>query len=359
MSNDKKKPTPGRRVNGDVKAHIGWKPFGELKPRLTVQQRERILDDLFLGKKANFVSYLIRFCVLLCLATVIASLGLLQNSTAVVIGAMLVAPIMEPIIAASAALVMSWPRRFMRKIFLVVCGATLSFLIAFLINMVTPDIEWATREVMSRTQPNLYDLGIAAAAGIAAVYTMIYRIDAAIPGVAVAVALLPPLAAAGIVAEQGLYNEAIGALLLFVTNFATILLVASVTFLLHGFVPQVESMNLNRLARPGILGTLVIVGAISVPLLKQTWTMYDEMKLESAAIRALEQWYPGVPREIHNIEAKGSTVKVFLSGPGYEVDYKLLAKAIAEQAARPVNLEVRWSKVEFATESYLEIGGDQ
>lgn len=345
--------SPEAGVNGSVQ--VGWQRLGRLTRALTDRQRERILKELFLRKDADFLLYLWRFCVLLCFSTIIASLGLLQNSTAVVIGAMLIAPLMEPILAASAALVMSWPRRFVRSVFLVLCGALVSFGMAFLISKATPDIEWASHEVMARTEPNLYDLGIAAAAGAAAVFTMIYRINAAAPGVAVAVALLPPLAAAGIVAEQRLYDEAIGALLLFVTNFATILLVASLTLLVHGFVPRLESMDPKRLARRGIFVTLLFCCVISVPLFRQTKQMFDEIRLEGATRQALKLWYQGVPQEVHKIEAKGQNIKVFMSGPDFERDHKLLAKMVSETAGRPVRLEVKWLQMKTVSETYFEV----
>ncbi|MGI9480759.1 MAG: DUF389 domain-containing protein [Hyphomicrobiales bacterium] len=343
----------GAETNGSTQ--VGWQRLGRLTRTLTNRQRDRILNELFLRKDSDFLLYLWRFCVLLCFSTIIASLGLLQNSTAVVIGAMLVAPFMEPILASAAALVMSWPRRFLRSLFLVLCGAVVSFAMAYLISKATPDIEWASHEVMTRTKPNLYDLGIAAAAGAAAVFTMIYRINAAAPGVAVAVALLPPLAAAGIVAEQRLYDEAVGALLLFVTNFATILLVASLTLLVHGFVPRLESIDPKKLARRGIFVTLLFCCAISIPLFQQTRKLFDEIRLEGATQRALKSWYQGVPQEVHKIEAKGANIKVFMSGPDFERDHKLLAKMVSKLAGKPVRLEVKWLKIKTINETYFEV----
>jgi len=332
---------------------IGWRRLGVLKRTLTQRQRERILAELFLRKDSDFMLYLWRFCLLLCLSTIIASFGLLSNSTAVVIGAMLVAPFMEPILAGAAALVMSWPRRFLRSVFLVACGAIVAFAMAYLMSMMTPDVASASREVLARTKPTLYDLGIAAAAGAAAVLTMIYRINAAAPGVAVAVALLPPLAAAGIVAEQGLYDEMNGALLLFVTNFATILLVASLTLIIHGFVPKIESLNPKRIAKRGILITLFFVAVISVPLFQETRTLFHEMKLEGAAYKALKSWYGGVRQEVHRIDANGTTLKIYMSGPEFERDHKLLAKMINKITGEPVRLEVKWLKVDNVSESYF------
>ncbi|MGI9372044.1 MAG: DUF389 domain-containing protein [Hyphomicrobiales bacterium] len=344
---------PARGAPNVENTRVGWRRLGQLNRGLSDRQRDRILAELFIRKDSDFMRYLWRFCLLLCLSTIIAAFGLLSNSTAVVIGAMLVAPFMEPIIAGAAALVMSWPRRFLRSIFLVLCGALVAFGMAYLISSLTPDIPSASREVMARTKPNLYDLGIAAAAGAAAVFTMIYRINAAAPGVAVAVALLPPLAAAGIVAEQGLYAEMQGALLLFITNFATILLVASLTLLLHGFVPVIETLNPKSIARRGIFATLLFVAAISIPLFQQTKVLFHEIRLEGAAYKALKGWYTGSDKEVHRVNAAGNTLKIYMSGPEFERDYKLLAKRIYEIVGESVRIEVTWIKTSNATATHF------
>jgi len=338
---------------GAIPPAVGWRRLGRLTSPLTEKRRERILSELFLQKDADFVIYLWRFCILLCFSTIIAALGLLANSTAVVIGAMLVAPFMDPILAAAAALVMNWPRRFLRSVFLVFCGAAVAFGMAFLISMLTPDVEITSREVLSRTKPNLYDLGIAAAAGAAAVFTMIYRINAAVPGVAVAVALLPPLAAAGIVAEQGLYIEMQGALLLFVTNFVTILLVASIAFLLHGFAPAVFTLNPKRIAGRGILLTLVFVVIVSIPLLRQTKRLFHEIELEGMTYKALKQWYPGVAQEVLRVDAQDGTIKIYMSGPSFERDHQMLAKHVSKLAEESVRLEIKWLTTTTVKESHF------
>jgi uncharacterized hydrophobic protein (TIGR00271 family) len=343
----------GKTVKGVRQPNAGWRRLGLLSRSITERHRQRILSELFLQKNADFLLYLWRFCVLLCFSTIIAALGLLANSTAVVIGAMLVAPFMDPILAAAAALVMNWPRRFLRSLFLVFCGAFVAFAMAYLISMLTPDVELASREVLSRTKPNLYDLGIAAAAGAAAVFTMIYRVNAAVPGVAVAVALLPPLAAAGIVAEQGLYDEFQGALLLFVTNFATILLVASISLLVHGFVPETVSINPKKIAGRGILLTLFFVVIISVPLVRQTNKLFHEIELEGMAYKALKQWYPGIFYHVHRVDADGSTIKIYITGPDFERDDKVLAQRISELAGESVWIEINWLITTTKKESHV------
>jgi uncharacterized hydrophobic protein (TIGR00271 family) len=205
-------PAKGQERSQQLKAlralrrmpRFGIASLGISRRQLSAEEWDRILSELFLSEETEFAPYVWRFCVLLGLSAVIASFGLLANSTAVVIGAMLVAPLMEPILAASAALVMGWHGRLLRSLALVGAGAAMVCVVSYLFSVPTPDVPFTSREVMARTEPTLFDLGVAAAAGAVGVFTMIYRIQAAVPGVAIAVSLVPPLASAGIAAEQAL-----------------------------------------------------------------------------------------------------------------------------------------------------------
>ena len=130
--------------------------------------------------------------VLLVLSTIIATAGLLSDSSAVVIGAMLVAPMMNPVLSAAGAVVMGWPKRFYRSIWLVLAMGIGALVLSSLITWLSPDVVFLPEQVLARTRPTFYDLLIALAAGSAGAYTIVRKESGAIPGVAVAVALLPP-----------------------------------------------------------------------------------------------------------------------------------------------------------------------
>ena len=180
-----------------------------------------------------------RFASLMLLATAIAVLGILADSTAVVIGAMLVAPLMVPVLGTAAAVVMGWPLRIVRRALLVVIGSVLAVVLAAVISYIVPGrTDPLPAELMARTSPNLLDLGIALAAGAAGAYGQVRRHAAdALTGVAVAVALLPPLTVVGITLQLTEWQLAVGALLLFLANVVGIVIAASATFLAAGFVP--------------------------------------------------------------------------------------------------------------------------
>ncbi len=159
-----------------------------------------MLDELFF-EGAERVPYLFRLATLMALSAVIAALGLIADSSAVVIGAMLVAPLMTPIMAFSASLVMGWPVRQVEAAVLVAAASAEAVGVGWVVSAVVPAFRpvLLSQELLSRTQPGLLDLAIAVAAGAAGGYVAVHRKAAgALPGVAIAVAVVPPLAAAGV-----------------------------------------------------------------------------------------------------------------------------------------------------------------
>ena len=181
--------------------------------------------------------WIAQFSVMLGLSVLVAVMGLSADSAAVVIGAMLLAPLMVPVMAIAAAISMALPRHLLRAAAIVAVASLASVLLAFLVAMILPDGQ-LPGEVLSRTSPDLRDLLVALAAGAAGAYATVRSdVSSALPGVAVAVALVPPLAAVGLTLEGGRADLAEGAALLYVANLTAIVLVGVLVFLLTGFVP--------------------------------------------------------------------------------------------------------------------------
>lgn len=200
-------------------------------------ERRAIIDQLFPSGMPRR-QFLARYVSLMMLSTAIAVFGILADSTAVVIGAMLVAPLMFPVLGGAAAIVMGWPRRIVSRTVIVAAGSGMAVLIAALISFLVPGrVTPLPAELMARTSPNLLDLGIALAAGAAGAYGQVRRHAAEVlTGVAVAVALVPPLAVVGITLQLTEWQLALGAALLYLANVVGIVIAASVTFLAAGFV---------------------------------------------------------------------------------------------------------------------------
>lgn len=235
------------------------------RDRSNEQARDAAVADLF-PEGAELAPFLRRFTALMMLSTLIAVLGLLADSTAVVIGAMLVAPLMSPILGLSVAVVMGWPGRALRQTMIAGVGAAGAISLATVTSFVFPGTpNPLPSELMARTSPNLLDLGVALVAGAAGAYASSRRQAAdAISGVAVAVALVPPLAVVGICLQLTEWKLALGAFMLFLANVVGIVLAASLTFVACGLVPAARLGK--HMVAPGLRLAVLAVILMIFPL---------------------------------------------------------------------------------------------
>jgi uncharacterized hydrophobic protein (TIGR00271 family) len=174
------------------------------------------------------------FVIMLALSAAIASFGLIQGSTAVVVGAMLVAPLMTPLVAAGMAIVQGNARVFRQAISAMATGILGALIVAVVVGLLSP---WKdlSAEVIARTAPNLFDLAIAALSGLAGAYALARPgVAGTLVGVSIAVALVPPLGAVGIATAKGEFALAFGAVVLFATNLVAIILGAAAAFRFFG-----------------------------------------------------------------------------------------------------------------------------
>ena len=286
----------------------------------------------------------LRFSALMGFATAIATLGIKADSTAVVIGAMLVAPLMSPIMALSASILMGWPVRAARSGWRVGLGVLIGVGGSFLVSLVSPEFVTigSNSEVLSRVSPTLLDLMIALAAGAAGGYVMTHpKVGNSLPGVAIAVALAPPLAVVGVSLESGAIGYAGGAFLLFLTNLVGIVVASGITYVLSGYSPW------THLERSGEQGrrSLVLVGiALALVVLPLAVIGDDIVTLASAqtdADKAVEDWLgEDTEFEIAQVRVFGGRVEVVIVGPGEAPDPQALAQSLALALERPVDLEL-------------------
>ena len=185
-----------------------------------------------LRQQARFTT---EFAVLLILSVLIATLGLFQNASPVIIGAMVLAPLMAPIISLAMGAIRLEKPLLNTSFMTLLKGMGLTIGLAALTTLLIPQAA-ITDQILSRTHPNLLDLWIAIFSGIAAAYVHARRdLYQNLAGVAIAVALVPPLAVAGIGLGQGNLTLFSGALLLFLANLVGILFAAGLTFYVLGF----------------------------------------------------------------------------------------------------------------------------
>jgi uncharacterized hydrophobic protein (TIGR00271 family) len=232
-----------------------------LFPRLNVEEQLELREAMSDSARPG-----VNFFVLIVLSSIIATLGLLLNSAAVVIGAMLVAPLMSPILGFSLGMVLGDVRLIRLSIEAMFKGVALALMIAVLIGIVSP-IKDLTDEIMIRTQPTLLDLTVALASGMAGAYALSREeVSAALPGVAISAALMPPLSVAGLGLSLGRPQVAGGAFLLFLANIAAISLAGVVVFVLLGIRSQTWQPETQRRIRRGLIGFVVLVLVIAIPL---------------------------------------------------------------------------------------------
>ncbi len=210
--------------------------FRKIVKPLTTDERQEIKAELAESSKLCF-----DFLLLVVLSCAIATSGLMTNSAAVIIGAMLVAPLMSPIIGLGLASVTGDDKLLRTAAGTLILGALLAVLLSFamaLVNRFLPfvSLQELPGEVIARTRPTPIDLIIALSGGLAAAYAMTRKnLSATLPGVAIATALMPPLATVGIGIALMRWDVAGGAALLFLTNAVTIAFAAALVFFSRGF----------------------------------------------------------------------------------------------------------------------------
>jgi len=237
-----------------------WDAISQGLPKLARQQKVAIYKEV----RKNAIPS-VDYFVMIGLSSIIATYGLLQDSSTVIIGAMLVAPLFTPILALSLALVQADIRLLRLAVEATLKGIALAIGIAVLLTALSP-LRGVTSEIMAHSQPNLFDLAVALASGAAGAYAVARKdVGAALPGVAIAATLIPPLGTVGVGLALGDLTVTRGGTLLFSTNLIAIVLAGTITFLLLGFRPAGRGIQRERL-RMGIVISLVLLVLISVPL---------------------------------------------------------------------------------------------
>jgi len=226
--------------------------------------------------------------VLMAMAAVVAALGLVIDSPAVVIGAMLIAPLMSPIAAGALGVVQGDARLIRISVTSVVSGTMVAVAFALLVAVLIPGAE-VTGEFTARTRPGFLDLLIAVVSGGAAAYAISRpHVSAALPGVAVAAALVPPLAAVAVGIALSSWGEAAGAALLFLTNLIAIGAASALTFLWLGFRPNADRVGRLGVFGRGAAGLVALLLLVSLPLAVLSLRAADQNQLDARVHRLLD-----------------------------------------------------------------------
>jgi uncharacterized hydrophobic protein (TIGR00271 family) len=314
---------------------------------LESSERQRVMAELAIKRQDHWA---FRFSVMLTLSVVVAVMGLSADSAAVVIGAMLLAPLMQPVLATAACISMALFRKSLRAFAVVVLSSgwaiVLSYVLAaFFVNGELPN------EVTSRTAPDIRDLVVALAAGTAGAYATVRKdASASLPGVAVAVALVPPLGTIGISLESGNATFAWGALLLYTTNLFAIVLAGLVVFVVTGFVPPRRLASTFRRSSLVAVIIAVVVVAIALPLYGASTAAVERSEREVEALEIVSAWLgPTDRRSAPDVSFGDERITVSVRSFDPPPDPEPLVEALQARFGRDRVVSIEWDRVDQAT----------
>ena len=314
-------------------------------PQVMSTDVDRMTDTLFIdgpvtGRKAS------RFWVLLFLASVIATAGVVADSTATVIGAMIVAPLMVPILGTALAVVLADRRNLVRSVGYVLGGALLVIAIGFLIGSIIspPDAFVANGQVDARISPRLIDLVAALATGTVGAFALVRSdVSDTLPGVAIAISLVPPLAVVGLLVSAGRYADAAGAGLLFGTNVAAIL--ATGVAVLLGYRVREAAKGSGYPVGPFRGRTVALIVAmvlvVAVPLGFGSYAVAQNEYVKAQATPLVQAWAADAGWQVAMVDVREGEVIVTALGPPPEADPADLRQILNDNDLADIGLQIR------------------
>ena len=262
-----------------------------------------------------------KFASLLVLAATIATFGLLGDSVAVIIGAMIVAPLMLPIMGLAFSISIGDQSKIVSTMLVSFAGIAMAIAVGFVLTLPIAQVTQpeAIQQIMIRTSPHLLDLMAALATGLAGAFALSRRdVSDTLPGVAIAVSLVPPLANVGILLALGEPKLAAGSLLLFITNYVSILLTGSLVFVVMGFRQVATAPFDPRARRRAVTIALVALIIIIIPLSLSSYNLIVTNKISTRGYTLAQEWLDGSGYRILRVDAEtgDGTVNLFLLGNG-------------------------------------------
>jgi uncharacterized hydrophobic protein (TIGR00271 family) len=257
-----------------------------------------------------------RFWLLLVLAACIATAGIVADSTATVIGAMIIAPLAVPIQGTAVAIAYGELRPLLLSAGMVLAAVAVVIAIGALLSIVLPQLTPASEnsQITGRVSPTIVDLVAAATTGLAGAFAVGRRdIGDILPGVAIAISLVPPLAVVGVTAVDGDWDGAFGALLLFLTNALAIVVVGTLLFgalrVRHGRAPDPAFRGRPVYSVVAVASVLVVAG-LSVA----TYRTVQLSSWRDAAMRVGSAWARDHDEQLVQVRLDGDTLVLLVEG---------------------------------------------
>ncbi|WP_205750072.1 DUF389 domain-containing protein [Cryobacterium sp. SO1] len=307
---------------------------------------ESMSDAVFFDGPSSSARYS-RFWLLLVLASIIASAGIVGDSTATVIGAMIVAPLMTPILGTMLATVLGDRANLIRSLLLVLGGAAAAVLIGFAVGLLvqTAVLSATNAQVAARVSPRLIDLLAALGTGVVGSVALVRRdISDTLPGVAIAISLVPPLTVAGLVLESGSVVQFLGALLLFVTNVVAILGTGIVVMSVYGVSRLTRHRAPGDSSAPSLLRPVAVLAVmlllIGVPLTLTSVDVTAQSNLEGTVQAVGQDWATSVGWTVTGVSTRASEVTLHVQGAPPVPDTAGLESALAAAGVDPDRVTV-------------------
>ena len=288
-----------------------------------------------------------RFWILITLSSIIAAAGVVADSAATVIGAMIVAPLMTPVLGTVLSVVLADRANLIRSLLLVVGGALAAIAIGWLVGLIVVNdvVAETNSQVAGRVTPRLIDLLAALATGAVGSVALVRRdISDTLPGVAIAISLVPPLSVVGLTFEAGEPGQSLGALLLFLTNVAAILGSGTVVMAIYGahrlITPTAspELRTVNR--RNAVLAIAAMIVAVGVPLTATSVTIARDTSREARTLEAARSFGETVGWTTEDATTRNGTVVVHMEGPLTLPETDRLREELAERGIEPSQVRV-------------------
>ena len=294
--------------------------------------------DLLTALKENS-KFSATYLILMILSTLLATTGLFANSAPVIIGAMILAPLMAPIISLSMGVIRTDQFLLFKSVKTLAIGIIMALLFSSVYTLFIP-LEQITAEMQGRLHPNLLDLLVAVFSGIAGAYaTSKEEVAKSLAGVAIAVALVPPLSVTGIGIGLGNIDVIYGSFLLFITNLVGITLSAALTFIVLGFAPVTK-------AKKGVFYTSIIMVIVAIPLFLSFMKVVDRNKYfdELNSIKTLIIEKDKIDLNIKTIENRNDNIlvniEVISSKPLSLTHYDTIKNKLQEKTDKKIVLKV-------------------
>jgi uncharacterized hydrophobic protein (TIGR00271 family) len=320
-------------------------------PGLMETDVARMRDQLFFEgpERARRLS---RYWLLLLLSAVIAAAGIVSDSTATVIGAMIVAPLMTPILGVVLAVVLMDLANLRRCLLLLVAGTAAVIAVGWLIGLFVPYpvVAATSTQVAARVTPRLVDLVAALATGaVGSVALARSDISDTLPGVAIAISLVPPLAVVGLTLESGSPNQALGALLLFATNVAAILSSGIVVMALYHVSPASTGTTAPTASRWAPVTVIVVFLAVVIVPLWSNSDRIDRATVREAGVGAVaERWVSPAGWAVIGVTARGDRVFVDVTGPEPGPDLIVFRHYLDDAGLGSLDVRVNMAPREYA-----------